>query len=90
MSDILTNPCNISKNIVPMNGHYYTEVEFFHYVGNDVRKTPCGTKILIYDEEGNRKGKLPNRIATGWLRTEGEGNEVVYGNAMLVEPDHLR
>lgn len=88
MSDVLVTVTGIIKPVSPMNGDYYTMPEIQSHVGNYVQKIRIGSKILIVDEEGKSKGKMPNRIATGWLINEGI-NEFVAGNALLIERTHI-
>lgn len=73
-----------------MNGESYTLTEIQHYVDGYIETVSVGNgKVLIVDEEGKLKGKLPNRIATGWLQEEGIHDWVV-GDAMLIDREHIK
>lgn len=90
MSDVLAKCTGILQPIRPMNGEYYTLQEMQHYVGGYIETVHvCNGKVLIVDEEGKLKGKLPNRIATGWLQVEGI-HDWVAGDAMLIDRKHIK
>lgn len=73
-----------------MNGESYTLQELQHYVGGHIETVNVGNgKVLIVDDEGKQKEKLPNRIATGWLRVEGI-HDWVAGDAMLIDRKHIK
>ena len=90
MSDVLAKCTGTLQPIRPMNGGSYTLTEMQHYVGGYIETVSLGSgKVLIVDEEGKLKGKLPNRIATGWLQVEGI-NDWVAGDAMLIDRKHIK
>lgn len=72
MSDILVKNTGTIREIKPMNGSDYSLQELQHYVGGNIETIELGTdKLLIVDEEGKIKNKLPNRMATRWLNVKG-------------------
>ena len=90
MSDVLVKNTGVTIPIAPHNGKYYTLVELQAYVGGYIETVHFyNGKILIIDEDGKLKGKLPNHIATGWLVTEGY-MDYVAGDALLIDGEHLR
>lgn len=90
MGDVLAKRTGTLQPISPMNGESYTLTEMQHYVGGYVETVNVGNgKVLIVDEEGKLKGKLPNRIATGWLQEEGI-HDYVAGDAMLIDRKHIK
>lgn len=90
MSDVLAKCTGTLQPIRPMNGESYTLTEMQHYVGGYIETVNVGSgKVLIVDEEGKLKGKLPNRIATGWLQQEGI-HDWVAGDAMLIDREHIK
>lgn len=90
MSDVLAKCTGTLQPIRPMNGECYTLLEMQHYVGGYIETVNVGNgKVLIVDGEGKLKGKLPNRIATGWLQMEGIHDWVV-GDAMLIDRKHIK
>lgn len=90
MSDVLAKCTGTLQPISPMNGESYTLTEMQHYVGGYIETVSLSSgKVLIVDEEGKLKGKLPNRIATGWLQEEGIHDWVV-GDAMLIDREHIK
>lgn len=89
MSDVYVKD-GCMRGCMPMNGKSYTSVEWFHYVGTrEPVIVNAGLKALVYDGDGNAKGKIPNGIATGWLRQDGDVDNVVYGPAMLIDRKHI-
>lgn len=90
MSDVLAKCTGTLQPIRPLNGESYTLTEMQHYVGGYIETVNLGNgKVLIIDEEGKLKGKLPNRIATGWLQVEGI-HDYVAGDAMLIDRKHIK
>lgn len=90
MSDVLAKCTGTLQEIKPMNGKSYTQTEMQHYVGGYIERVNIGNgKVLIIDEEGKIKGKLPNRIATGWLQVEGI-HDWIAGDAMLIDRKHIK
>lgn len=90
MSDVLVTSSGTMRDIEPMNGEYYKLRELQHYVGGYIETVNVGNgKVLIMDEEGKLKGKLPNKIATGWLLTEGI-NDWIAGDAILIDRKHIK
>lgn len=89
MSDVLVTSTGGMKAITPMNGRHYTLHEMQSYVGGLIETLKVGQKILVMDEEGKLKGKLPNRIATGWVLQEGI-NDYICGDVMLIERSHIK
>lgn len=90
MSDVLVTSSGTMREIGPMNGKHYTLGELQHYVGGYIETVNVGDgKVLIMDEEGKQKGKLPNKIATGWLLTEGI-NDWIAGDAILIDRKHIK
>ena len=90
MSDVLAKCTGTLQPIRPMNGESYTLTEMQHYVGGYIETVNVGNgKVLVVDEEGKLKGKLPNRIATGWLQEEGI-RDWVAGDAMLIDRKHIK
>lgn len=87
--DILATTGGIMKPVKPMNGKYYTLVELQGYVGGLIETLSVGNKTLVIDEEGKIKGKLPNRIATGWIVQDGY-HDWIAGDALLISNDHMR
>ena len=85
--DVLVR-CGIMRPIHPMNGEYYTMLELQHMVGGNVEFITMGDKVLVVDEDGKLKGKLPNQIATGWLIMDGY-NDFVAGDAALINRKHI-
>ena len=89
MSDVLVTSTGGMKAIMPMNGRHYSLQEMQSYVGGYIETLKVGQKILVMDEEGKLKGKLPNRIATGWVLQEGI-NDYICGDVMLIERSHIK
>lgn len=90
MGDVLAKCTGTFQAIKPMNGEYYTLVEMQYYVGGYIETVPCGEgKLLVVDEEGKLKNKLPNHIATGWMQTAGY-HDWVAGDVMLIDSNHMR
>lgn len=89
MSDVLVTSTGGMKAITPMNGSHYSLQEMQSYVGGSIEILKVGQKILVMDEEGKLKGKLPNRIATGWVLQEGI-NDYICGDVMLIERSHIK
>lgn len=91
MSDILVTVSGCFREIKPMNGEYYGEVELRHYVGEERESVVLGNKekALIFDLDGKMKGKLPNRLATAWYR-EIEKSDWIAGDAILVDRKHIK
>lgn len=90
MSDILVKNTGTMQEIKPMNGSDYSLQELQHYVGGYIETVHLGAdKLLIVDEEGKVKNKLPNRIATGWLIANGI-HDWVAGDAVLIDEKHLK
>lgn len=90
MGDVLVTSSGTMREIGPKNGKHYTLRELQHYVGGYIERVNVGNgKALIMDEEGKLKGKLPNKIATGWLLTEGI-NDWIAGDAILVDRKHIK
>lgn len=89
MSDVLVTSTGGMKAIMPMNGRHYSLQEMQSYVGEYRKTLKVGQKVLIMDEDGKLKGKMPNRIATGWLLQEGI-NDYVCGDVMLIERSHIK
>lgn len=90
MGDVLAKRTGTLQPIRPMNGESYTLTEMQHYVGGYIETVNVGNgKVLVVDEEGKLKGKLPNRIATGWLQEEGI-HDGVAGDAMLIDRKHIK
>ena len=90
MGDVLAKCTGTLQPIRPMNGESYTLTEMQHYVGGYIETVNVGNgKVLIVDEEGKLKGKLPNMIATGWLQVEGI-HDYVAGDAMLIDRKHIK
>ena len=91
MSDILVTVGGCFREIKPMNGEYYGEIELWHYVGEERGNVVVGNKekVLIFDLEGKMKGKLPNRVATSWYR-EIEKSDWIAGDAILVDRKHIK
>lgn len=89
MSDVLVTTAGGMKAITPMNGRHYSLQEMQSYVGGYIETLKVGQKLLVMDEEGKLKGKLPNRIATGWVLQEGI-NDYICGDVMLIERSHIK
>lgn len=91
MSDILVTTSGCFREIRPMNGEYYGEIELQHYVGEERKNVVVGNKekVLIFDIEGKMKGKLPNRLATSWYR-EIEKSDWIAGDAILIDRKHIK
>lgn len=90
MDDVLAKCTGTLQPISPMNGECYTLLEMQHHVGGYIETVNVGNgKVLIVDEEGKLKGKLPNRIATGWLQVEGI-HDWIAGDAMLIDRKHIK
>ncbi len=91
MSDILVTVSGCFREIKPMNGEYYGEIELRHYVGEERENVVVGNKekVLIFDLDGKVKGRLPNRIATAWYR-EIEKSDWIAGDAILVDRKHIK
>lgn len=91
MSDILVTVSGCFREIKPMNGEYYGEIELRHYVGDERENVVVGNKekVLIFDLDGKVKGKLPNRLATSWYR-EIEKSDWIAGDAILVDRKHIK
>lgn len=87
--DVLVTVTNTMRPIKPTNGEHYSLHELQHYVGGYIETIVLGNKVLIVDEEGKLKGKLPNRIATGWLLTSGI-DDFVAGDAMLIMRERIQ
>ena len=87
--DVLVKVTNVMVPVKPMNGEYYTLNELQSYVGGYIETVRLGEKLLLVDEEGKIKGKLPNHIATGWLVLDGY-HDWVAGDAMLIDRRHMR
>lgn len=78
------------QEIKPMNGSDYSLQELQHYVGGYIETIRLGMgKLLIVDEEGKIKNKLPNRLATDWLIVHGIPDWVA-GDAVLIDEKHLK
>lgn len=78
------------RPIKPMNGHHYTLTELQSYVGGNIETLRIGNgKLLVIDEEGKLKGRLPNRIATGWILREGY-QDFIAGTALLIDAEHIQ
>lgn len=76
--------------IRPMNGETFSLEEMQHYVGGYIETVNLGGgKVLIVDKEGKMKGKLPNRIATGWVISSGM-QDWIAGDAMLIDRTHIK
>ena len=91
MGDVLVTTANIMKPIAPMNGSHYTLVELQSYVGGYIETIYLNDKVLVVDEEGKLKGKLPNRIATGWLLKDDTYNcDWIAGDALLIDKKHIK
>ncbi len=86
--DVWVKPTGMQP-IKPMNGQYYTETELEHYVGPSRKEYIFGPRVLITDAEGKTRGRLPNRIATGWIVNDGY-SDWVAGDAILVSRDNIR
>lgn len=90
MSDVLVKSSGMMREIAPLNGKHYTLQEITHYIGGYMEIVHVGNgKVLIMDEEGKIKGKLPNRTATGWLLTEGI-NDWIAGDVILIDRKHIK
>ena len=90
MSDVLVTSSGTMREISPMNGEYYKLHEMQYYVGGYIETVNVGNgKVLVMDEEGKLKGKLPNKIATVWLLTEGI-NDWIAGDAILIDRKHIK
>lgn len=91
MSDILVTVGGCFREIKPMNGEYYGEIELRHYVGEERKSVVVGNKekVLIFDLDGKMKGRLPNRVATSWYR-EIDKSDWIAGDAILVERKHIK
>lgn len=90
MGDDLLVKDGCMRPIKPMNGRHYTLTELQTYVGGYVQTLKVGNgKLLVIDEEGKLKGKLPNRIATGWILREGY-QDFIVGTALLIDAEHIQ
>ena len=90
MSDVLAKCTGTMQPIRPMNGETFSLEEMQHYVGGHIETVNLGCgKVLIVDEEGKVKGKLPNRIATGWVILSGM-QDWIAGDAMLIDRTHIK
>lgn len=90
MIDVWVKNTGTMQEIKPMNGSDYSLRELQHYVGGYIEKVHLGVdKLLIIDEEGKIKNKLPNRIATGWLIAGGI-HDWVAGDAVLIDEKNLK
>ena len=87
--DVLVTVNNVMKPIKPTNGEHYSLSELQHYVGGYIETLTLGSKLLVFDEEGKIKGKLPNQIATGWLNTEGI-HDWIAGDVILMDRAHIQ
>ncbi len=88
--DVLVTTFGVMKRIAPMNGKHYTLRELQSYVGGCIETiTFSNGKMLVVDEEGKFKNKLPNHIASGWMIADGY-HTWIAGDAMLIDPDHLK
>ena len=73
------------RPVVPMNGKKFTLQELQSLVDGYIEYVHLGNgKVLVVDEDGKRKGKLVNMIATSWLRTDGRC-DYICGAALLAE-----
>lgn len=89
MSDVIATTAGVMKPVQPMNGKCYSLTELQHYVGGYIETVSLGNKVLVVDEEGKVKNKLPNKIATGWIITSGY-NDYICGDAMLIDREHIQ
>lgn len=87
MSDVMVKDGCI-RPIGPMNGKTYTEVELQGLVDGYTAKVDLGTRWLVFDEDAKTKGKLVNRIGTGWLRGVDEGG-YLCGVVLLIGKERL-
>lgn len=90
MGDVLVKNTGVMIPIAPHNGKDYTLVELQAYVGGNIEMVRLGDgKVLLLDEEGKLKGKLPNHKATGWIMMSGY-MDWVAGDAVLIDEEHLK
>ena len=90
MSDVLAKRTGTILDIMPMNGKDYSLTEMQHYVGGHIETVDVGDGwVVVLDEEGKQKYKLPNPIATNWLLDAGI-YDWVAGDAMLIERAHIK
>lgn len=88
MSDVMVKD-GCMRPIKPMNGRCYTLLEMQQLVDGNIELVDLGKKYLVLDEEGKLKGKIPNRIATGWLQQEGI-HDFAVGTALLIDKKHMK
>ena len=89
MSDIMVK-CGTMRPIKP-SGKYYNRIQLNGLVDGRAEVIDIGSesgKVLVIDGDALSKGKMPNRIATGWLNTAGIIGHVA-GVALLVDPMNL-
>ena len=70
----------------PMNGKRYTRFELECRVDGFLDWYELEKKWLVVDASAKTKGKLINRIATGWIRTEGMDG-YICGTALLINKE---
>lgn len=87
MGDVLIKD-GVMRPISPMNGRTYTLQEMQQYVGGYIETVVVGKKVMVMDEEGKLKNKLPNHIATGMLIRAGH-NDWVAGDVMLIDRNRI-
>lgn len=89
MSDVIAKATGCIIPATPMNGETYTAIELASKVGGEPGVVVlANNKALVYDQDGKQKGKLPNRIATGWLLMDGYDDYLV-GDVMLIDRKHI-
>ena len=72
-------------------GSQYSRIELNGLVDGhaEVMEIPSPTgKVMVYDGDARAKGKLINRIATGFVMTLG-GYELMYGVVLLLDREHI-
>lgn len=76
------------RDIRPMNGERFTEIELRSYVDGEPEIIVLNSKqALVVGRDAKTRGKLINRIATYWLREI--SNDYVCGPVCLVERNLL-
>lgn len=77
------------RPVVPMNGKKFSLTELQGLVDGYIEYVYLGNgKVLVVDEDGKRKGKPVNMIATGWLRSDGR-NDYICGPALLATEEQV-
>lgn len=77
------------RSIKPMNGTHYTMLELESMVGGNVEFLRLSKGwVLAIDQDGKMKGRLPNRIATGFILRDGY-QDFIAGTALLIDSEHI-